>query len=116
MKVATTDRLPSGLVTVTKGCPATAMALAGIAASNRVALTNAVETGADLKVTMELDVNPVPTIFSVNAGPPAVALTGTSAPTTGCVFVGRIVRGRVDEVPPPLPPVGGSVTEILIVP
>jgi hypothetical protein len=39
VKVITTDALPPGLATVTKGVPATAMALAGIAACNSVELT-----------------------------------------------------------------------------
>jgi hypothetical protein len=116
VNVATTDGLPPGFATVTKGVPATAMALAGIAACKRVALTNDVETEMELKVTAELTVNPVPTIWSVNPGPPAVALAGCNAPITGCVFVGRIVRVTGDEVPPALPPPAGSVTEILIVP
>jgi hypothetical protein len=116
VNVATKERLPPGFATVTKGVPATAMALAGIAASKRVAFTNAAETALELKVTTELAVNPVPTIWSVNAGPPAVALAGCNAPITGCVFAGRIVRVTGGEVPPALPPPVGSVTEMLIVP
>jgi hypothetical protein len=58
----TRDGLPPGFATVTKGVPATAMSLAGIAACNRVASTNADETTPDLKVTIELVVNPVPVI------------------------------------------------------
>ncbi len=116
INVVTREGLPPGFPTVTNGVPATAMALAGIAACNSVELTNAAETTPDLKVTTEPEVNPVPVRISVNAGPPAVALAGTNAPITGCVFVGRIARGREDVVPPALPPAGGSVTEILIVP
>jgi hypothetical protein len=51
----------------------------------------------------------------VNPGSPAVLLAGTNAPITGWVFVGRIVRGKVDVVPPGPPFAGGSVTEMLIV-
>ena len=105
-----------GFLTVTNGVPAAAMALAGIAACNCVALTNADETTLELKVTTELAVKPFPVSVSVNAGPPAVVLAGTKPPTTGWVFTGRIVRGNVAEVPPlPMPPTGFD-TEILMVP
>jgi hypothetical protein len=69
-----------------------------------------------LNVTVELGVNPVPVSMRVNGGPPAVVLAGTSAPITGCVFVGRIVRVTEGEAPPALPAPGGSVTEIVMAP
>ena len=112
----TRDGLPPGFVTVTNGVPATAIALAGIAACNCVALTNAEETILELKLTTEPAVNPVPVNVSVNAGPPAVVLAGSNPPTTGCVFTGRTVSGDDGEVPPSLPFPTGSVTEMLIVP
>jgi hypothetical protein len=116
VKVVTRDGLPPGFATVTNGVPATAIALAGIAACNCVGSLYAAETGLDLKVTMELDVNPVPVNVRVKAGPPAVALAGTNVPTTGCVFVARMVRIKEGVVPPGLPFPTGSVTEIFIVP
>jgi hypothetical protein len=69
----------------------------------------------ELKVTTELAVNPVPFNKSVNAGPPAVVLAGTSPPTTGWVFVGKTDSGSADVVPPPNKFTVGSVTEMLIV-
>ena len=115
VKVVTRDGLPPGFVTVTNGVPATAMALAGIAACNLVeSLLNADETVLELKVTTELAVNPVPVSKRVNAGLPAVVLAGIKAPITGCVFVARTFRVTEGEVPPGLPPPTGSVTEILI--
>ena len=92
------------------------MALAGIAACNKVESINAAKTELELKVTAEFDVNPIPEIFSVNDGPPAVVLAGTNAPITGCAFVGRIVKVTDGEVPPALPPPDGSVTETANVP
>jgi hypothetical protein len=116
VNVVTTDGSPPGFATVTNGVPATAMALAGIAACNCVALTNADETTLKLNVTTEPAVKPFPASVSVNAGPPAVVLAGTSPPTTGCVFAGRIVSGKDGVVPPWLPFPLGLVTEMLIVP
>ena len=58
----TRDGLPPGFATVTKGVPAAVMELAGIAACNKVEFSKAVETTLELKVTTELDVNPVPVI------------------------------------------------------
>ena len=116
VKVVTREGLPPGLATITKGVPATAIALAGTATCNCVAFLYAAETGVDLKVTIELGVNPVPVRMSVNAGPPAVALAGTNAPITGWVLVARMVRIKGGVVPPGLPLPTGSVTEIFKLP
>ena len=69
-----------------------------------------------MNVTVELGVNPVPVTMRVKSRPPAVALAGTSAPITGCVFVERIARVTDGDVPPALPAPGGSVTEIAMAP
>ena len=114
--VVTSDGAPPGFATVTNGVPAAAIALAGIAACNCVWLTNAEDTMLELKVTMEPEVKPLPDSVIVNAGPPAVVLAGLNAPTAGWVFVGRIVSGNVELVPPPNPFTTESVTEILLVP
>ena len=79
----TTSGLPLGFLTLTGGVPATAMALAGIEACKVVELTYADETVGPPNVTIEDAPNPVPVIVSVKDGPPAVALAGLSAPTTG---------------------------------
>ena len=112
VNVVTSEGLPPVFDTVTKGVPATAIALAGIAACNWVESLYVAETWPDLNVTTELDVNPVPVRIRVNAGPPAVALAGTSAPITGCVLLGRIVKVNEDVIPPALPGATGFVTEM----
>jgi hypothetical protein len=75
-------RLP-GFATVTIGVPATAMALAGMLACNSVALEKVVGIAFPLKLTNELTEKLLPDTVNENAGPPAVALAGVSAPTTG---------------------------------
>src|SRR5262249_38912401 len=102
VKETTTAALPPGLVTVTSGVPARAIALAGIEACNCVELTNVDDTTAELNVTKALVTKLEPEIVSVNAAPPAVALAGLTPPTTGCVLVGSTVRGKVSELPPTL--------------
>ena len=83
VNVTSNDGEPPGFATVTNGVPATAIALAGMAACNWFAVTNADETTFEPNVTAELEVKPVPVRVRVNAGPPAVALAGINAPTVG---------------------------------
>jgi len=66
----------AGLVTVTAGVPADAMAAAGIAAVNCVALTNVVAGAAPPKLTIEAATKFVPVIVSVKATPPAGVVFG----------------------------------------
>jgi len=66
----------AGLVTVTAGVPAEAMAAAGMAAVNCVALTNVVLRAVPPKVTIEAATKFVPLIVSVKAALPAAALFG----------------------------------------
>jgi hypothetical protein len=65
-----------GLVTVTFIVPVEAMLAAGIAAVNSVELTNVVVGADPPKLTIEPATKFVPSIVSVNAAPPAVALFG----------------------------------------
>jgi hypothetical protein len=104
-------RLP-GFATVTIGVPATAMALAGMLACNSVALKKVVGVAFPLKLTTELAEKLLPDTVKANAGPPAVALAGVSAPTTGWMLGGEIVRVKGLEVPPPPDPLRGFVTVI----
>ena len=114
----TKDGLPPGFCTLTKGVPATAMALAGMDACKVVEFVYAEETVADPKVTVVVGPNPVPIIVKVNAGPPAVVLAGLNPPTVGCVFAGRIVSDTMGEVPPleKSTPKSGFVRVIAIAP
>jgi hypothetical protein len=73
----------AGLVTVTAGVPAEAMAAAGMAAVNCVELMNVV-AGADApKLTIEAATKFVPLIVSVKAAPPAAAPFGEIVVTVG---------------------------------
>jgi len=83
VNVTTVDGVPPGFATVTIGVPATAIALAGILACNSVTLKNVEGTAFPLKLTAEFAVKLFPDKLKVNDGPPAVALAGDSAPTTG---------------------------------
>lgn len=83
VNVTTTDGRVPGFVTVTVGVPATAITVAGILACNSETLENVEGTGFPLKLTIELEVKPLPDKVNVNDGPPAVALAGDSAPITG---------------------------------
>jgi hypothetical protein len=116
VKVNETDVLPSGLVTITYGFPAIAMALAGITAASCVELTMFVDTLFRLKVTCEPCTNPVPNTLRGNDGPPAVVLVREILETDRGIVGGRMESMRVLEVPPPGTPLEGVVTEILIVP
>src|ERR1700722_4038696 len=90
----------------------------GMEAVNCVALTNEVATLFRLKLTIDPDTKPLPFTVSVNCGPPAVALVGEMLETTGWVrgLGGKIVSVSVLEIPPPVTPFEGFVTEILSVP
>jgi hypothetical protein len=114
----TTDGFPPGFSTLTKGVPATAIALAGMDACNVVEFVYAEETVADPNFTIEVGANPVPTIVSVKDGPPAVALAGLNPPTVGCVLDGSIVIVAAGDVPPLEKPTpnSGFLTEMAIVP
>jgi hypothetical protein len=68
--------LAAELITVTAAVTPEAMAAAGMAAVNCVALTNVVVRGAPPKLTIEAATKFVPLIVSVNAAPPATALFG----------------------------------------
>jgi hypothetical protein len=63
-----------GFVTVTATLPAEAMAAAGMAAVNCLALTNVVAGAVPLKLTIEAAKKFVPLIVSVKAPPPATAV------------------------------------------
>ena len=65
-----------GFVTVTAAVPAEAIAAAGTAAVNCVALTNVVAGAVPLKLTVVAGTKFVPLIVSVKAAPPAMALFG----------------------------------------
>jgi len=66
----------AGLLTVTAAVPTMAMAAAGMAAVNCVALTNVVLRAVPPKLTTEAATKFVPLIISVKAALPAVALVG----------------------------------------
>jgi hypothetical protein len=78
----------AGLVTVTAAVLAEAMAAAGTAAVNCVALTNVVVPAVPPKLTVEPVTKFVPLIVSVNAAPPAAALLGEIVVIVGVVIVG----------------------------
>jgi len=69
--------------TVTCADPVRATSLAGMAARNSVPLTNVVVRFESFQRTTEEATKFVPLTVSVNAAPPAVALLGESAPSTG---------------------------------
>jgi hypothetical protein len=66
----------AGLVNVTPTISTEAIAVAGMAAVNFVALTNVVGTAFPPKLTIEAAMKFVPLTVSVKAGPPAAALFG----------------------------------------
>jgi hypothetical protein len=72
-----------GLVTLTAITPDEAMAAAGIAAVNCVALTNVVVRAVPPKLTTEAAMKFVPLTVSVNAAPPAMAVFGEIAMIVG---------------------------------
>ena len=78
VKFAAFEVPPPGaeLVTVTAAVPAVAMAAAGMAAVNCVALTNVVVRAVPPKLTVEAATKFVPLTVSVKAAPPATALFG----------------------------------------
>lgn len=61
---------------------------------------------------MELGVKLLPDKESMNVGPPAVVLAGSSAPTIGCRFAAVIVRVMEFETALPPAPLAGFVTVI----
>src|SRR5579872_4231213 len=111
-----TDGFPSEFATVTRGVPATAIALEGIFTCNSVTLKNVGDNWLPPKVTMEFAVKLLPVRVSVKDGPPAVALAGMSVPTTGWRFAARMVRvtGLVVSAPPA--PLAGFVTVTVAMP
>lgn len=114
VNVATRDGAPPGFATVTNGVPATAMALAGMAANNCVGLAYAEETMLEPNVTIEDGPKPDPLIVRVNCSPPAVALAGSNPPIVGCEFGVRTVSVTEDEVPPPPSPLGGIFVMVML--
>ena len=73
----------AGFVTVTVAAPPEAIAAAGMAAVNCVALTNVVAGAVPLKLTIEAAKKFVPLIVSVKAPPPATALVGEMVEIVG---------------------------------
>jgi hypothetical protein len=74
----------AGLVTVTAAVPAEVIAAAGMAAVNRVELTNVVVRAPPAKLTTEAETKFVPLTVSVKpAALPATALVGEIAPIMG---------------------------------
>src|SRR5437867_2679422 len=104
VKVRAPDVSPIGKKSNTVICadPARATSLAGMAARNSVPLTNVVVRFESFQRTTEEATKFVPLTVSVNAAPPAVALLGESAPSTGTGtgLVPVPVSPR-DTVPPP---------------
>jgi hypothetical protein len=90
-----------GLVAVTAAVPAVAMAAAGIAAVNCVALTNVVVRATSAKFTTELATKFVPFTVRVTAAPPAAALVGEIVVIVGVGLVAVMVNVKGSEVPPP---------------
>jgi len=88
----------AALVTVTVSVPVEAMAAAGMAAVNCVALTNVVLRTVPPKLTIEAATKFVPLIVSVKPAPPAMALLGEIVVIVG---VGLVLT--VEVVPPPHP-------------
>ena len=89
------EKMPPGLRTWTVPSPAYWMALAGIAAVTRVALTNVVGRSTPLKRTVAPDTKPLPSTVSVKAGPLAAALLGVRVVMTGA---GPTVKILVPEM------------------
>ena len=99
------EKMPPGLRTWTVPSPAYWMALAGIAAVSRVALTNVVDRSTPLKMTVAPDTKPVPSTVSVKAGPLAAVLLGVSVVMAGAgptvkVLVLEMLRFGVRTVIP----------------
>jgi hypothetical protein len=90
----------AGLVTVTGTVPAEAMAAAGMAAVNCVALTNVVVRVVPPKLTNEVDTKFVPLTVRVKAEPPVAALFGEMEVIDG-TRLPTVVKLTVFEVPPP---------------
>ena len=70
--------LPSGFEAVTCAVPAEAMSEAGMAAVNRVLLTNVVLRALPFHLTVAPGKKFVPFTVRLNAGPPTIALDGLS--------------------------------------
>src|SRR5206468_3297226 len=85
VKVRAPDVPPPGigLNTVIWADPAMAMSIAEMAARSSVLLTNVVVRSEPFQCTTDRATKFVPLTVSVNAAPPAVALLGESAPSTG---------------------------------
>lgn len=91
--------------------PAEAMSEAGIAAVSCAALTKVVVRAVPLKLTVELETNPVPLTVRVNDAPPTAALMGEIEVIAGPGLF--TVKLTAFEVPPPG---DGFVTVTLKVP
>src|SRR5690242_339075 len=91
---------PAGaaLKTVTDSEPATAMSDAGIEALNWLELTKVVARFAPAILTTEPGTKFAPLTVNVNAGPPAVTLTGDMAASDGTGLL--TVKARAALVPP----------------
>ena len=98
----------AGVATVTGTEPAVAMSAAVIVARSSVALTKVVERGAPFHRTTDDATKLLPVTVSVKAGPPAMALLGSSAVATGTGFGAVIVNVIAVDVPPP----GAGVTTV----
>src|ERR1700722_14431430 len=116
VNVKAADAAPPGLVTIMYGFPATAIALAGIEASNSVELMNVVWTFKRLKLTCEPCTNPFPVTVRIKPGPPAIELKGEIFETESWMNGGRIETIMGFEVPPPGTPFEGVITEIVAIP
>ena len=98
----------AGFTTVTGTVPAVPMSAAPIDAVSCAELTNVVVRAAPFHCTTAPDTKLLPLTVSVNAGPPAVALLGTSDVSVGTGFASLsvIVTTSVLGLPSVAPPVG----------
>jgi hypothetical protein len=87
------------LVTVTGKLPTAEMSASVTDPVNCVGLTNVVALAAPLKLTMEVETNPVPFTVNAKADPPTVAVVGESVVMAGTGLL--TVNVWPAEVPPP---------------
>ena len=108
-KFAVPERPPpgAGLKTLSAAEPALAMSATVIGTVNCEAETKVVTRSAPLNLTTEPLIKLLPLSASVNAAPPAIALSGVSIAIAGTGFGGVIVKTAASEE---MPPAAGSKT------